>query len=301
MANVMRFQAGGAVQETAFYVPRAADGELLKALSEGVFCHVLATTQTGKSSLRVRVARALEERGAQTAEIILTDVASERTSEEQWYHDLGWTLARKAGFADVFDAFWKEHAALVPMHRWSRLLREALVPRLERPLVVFLDEINVVLSLSFPADPFFASLRELYDARATDGALGKITFCLLGIATAEGLMKNPAMAPFRNGRRVVLDDFTRAEMDTLLPGLAGAGKDAAGVRRAGSWRRGELTGSSGAAGGGRSVPRPEAGDGCEPAVRGVVPRSGRGNHAGDGYGLPVPAALGRRADRLGPR
>jgi WD40 repeat protein len=222
----MRFQAGGAIQEESFYVRRAADRELNEALAAGLFCYVLATTQTGKSSLKVHAARHLVKAGARVALIDLTDVAGESTTVEQWYHGLAWSIARKAGLADDFDTLWDEYAALAPNHRWSVFLREHLVPRLDGRLVVFLDEINVVLSLSFSADGFFASLRELYDGRANDAQLKKLSFCLLGIASTEALMKDPARSPFRDSTAIVLDDFTRVEMDAFLPGLEGVAANA---------------------------------------------------------------------------
>lgn len=222
----MRFQAGRAVQETAFYVSRAADRELDEALRTGVFCYVLATTQAGKSSLKVRAARSLEAEGVRCAMIDLTDVAGESTTVEQWYHGLAWSIARKAGLGEGFEEAWGEHAEIGPGHRWSVFVREYLVPRLDGKLVVFLDEINVVLSLAFSADAFFASLRELFDALAEDARLARITFCLLGIASAEALMKDPGRSPFRDSKGIVLDDFTREEMDALLPGLESAGEEA---------------------------------------------------------------------------
>jgi hypothetical protein len=169
----------------------------------------------------------LEAEGVRVAMIDLTEIAgSESTTVEQWYHGLAWSIARKAGLGDGFEEAWGEHAEIEPGHRWSVFVREYLVPRLDGKLVVFLDEINVVLSLAFSTDAFFASLRELFDARAEDARLARITFCLLGIASAEALMKDPGRSPFRDSKGILLDDFTREEMEALSPGLESAGEEA---------------------------------------------------------------------------
>src|SRR5262249_48061025 len=70
-AAVGRFPAGGAIGDGAVYVERAADREILDVLAEGQLCYVFATTQSGKSSLKVRAMRALEADGVATVDITL--------------------------------------------------------------------------------------------------------------------------------------------------------------------------------------------------------------------------------------
>ena len=229
-AGVKRFQAGGALREGSLYVPRAADRELGRALADGQLCYVFATTQTGKSSLKLRVAGELAKGGARTTLIDLGGVTGgPDTTEDQWYYGLAWAIASEAGLAADPDAVWNRTSPLTPVQRWSAFLREQLLPSVTGRLVVFLDEINVLLGVTFSADPFFASVREVYDARASDARFEAVTFCLLGIAFPEALMKDAARTPFRGARPITVADFTREEMDALLPGLAGAGGDPAAI------------------------------------------------------------------------
>ena len=67
-------------------------------------------------------------------------------------------------------------------HRFTRYLREvALVERPER-LVLFVDEIDTTLRLDF-TDDFFAAIRFLYQNRAADPELQRLSFVLIGVAT----------------------------------------------------------------------------------------------------------------------
>jgi hypothetical protein len=210
-----RFQAGNAVAEDAFYVEREADRELVRALDGGELCYVFATTQTGKSSLKLRAMRTLEERGFVTVDITLAG----GVTEEQWYYGLAKRLARELGLGIDVGELWDRDAKLAHVQRWTAFLHEELLPRVTGRLAIFLDEVNVAATVEFEIASFFASIRDLYDA----GRRHAVTFCLLGITFPEALMKDAARSPFRTGRAVVVGDFTRGEMEALAPGLAGAG------------------------------------------------------------------------------
>src|SRR5207248_3869454 len=82
-----------------------------------------------------------------------------------------------------------------------------------------LDEIDVVRSLPFSTDEFFAAIRECYNRRAQEPAWARLTFCLLGVASPSDLIQDTRTTPFNIGRRVELTDFTPAEAAPLAEGL----------------------------------------------------------------------------------
>src|SRR5262249_19275886 len=86
-------------------------------------------------------------------------------------------------------------------------------------LVIFLDEIDVVRSLSFSTDEFFAAIRACYNRRTQDAEFERLTFCLLGVASPSDLIRDTRMTPFNIGRRIELADFTEAEAAILTIGL----------------------------------------------------------------------------------
>ena len=92
------------------------------------------------------------------------------------------------------SAWWDAHAQHAYAHRLIRYLREvALVERQER-LVLFVDEIDTTLRLGF-TDDFFAAIRFLYQTRAMDPELRRISFVLIGVATPNDLIKDASRTP----------------------------------------------------------------------------------------------------------
>jgi WD40 repeat protein len=123
------------------------------------------------------------------------------------------------------------HAAGRPVLRARRSAEEGMgLSPSERPepsaerrsaatLVIFIDEIDVVRGLPFSTDEFFAGIRECYNRRTEDAELGRLTFCLLGVASPAHLIRDTRLTPFNIGRRIELTDFTPAEGAPLAAGL----------------------------------------------------------------------------------
>lgn len=217
------FQVGGAIPIGRLYVERRADAELVDNLLEGEFCYVLAPRQIGKSSLRLRAAKRLEQHGYRCVSIDFSGIGSSVTVDE-WYFSIAYEIAEELGLPNP-ELFWTQHTQLTPVHRWYRFLRNEVLDRIDEPVIVFIDEVDSILALSFTTDDFFASIRSAYNLRAEDPAYRRLTFCLLGVAAPSDLIQNPVRTPFNIGRGVRLDDFTRAELDAFAPGLAHLGRD----------------------------------------------------------------------------
>jgi WD40 repeat protein len=219
-----QFQVGGAVPAGAIYVERRADRELLEALRAGEFCYILAPRQIGKSSLRIRVAQALARGGVRCVSIDLTSIGSNSVTIDEWYYSIADDIAQALSLPNL-DLFWTTHQHLTPVHRWIRFIRGELLDQVAEPIVIFIDEVDSVLALSFATDDFFASIRSAYNLRAEDPAYARLTFCLLGVAAPADLIQNPVRTPFNIGREIRLDDFSRAELGAFMPGLEGLGCD----------------------------------------------------------------------------
>ena len=84
--------------------------------------------------------------------------------------------------------------------------------------MVFVDEIDTTLRLDF-TDDFFAAIRFLYQHRAADPALERLSFVLIGVATPGDLIKDAARTPFNIGHRIELTDFTLDEACALTKHL----------------------------------------------------------------------------------
>jgi tetratricopeptide (TPR) repeat protein len=212
------FVAGGTLRPGApSYVERPADDELFSRALAGEFCYVLTPRQMGKSSLMIRTARRLEERGVNTAIIDLTRIGAD-VSVEQWYLSLLTQLKRRLRLSVDPVAWWHERAVLGYVGRFTDFIRDVILTEVEEKVVIFMDEIDITLNLDF-RDDFFAAVRALYNARAEDAEFDRLTFVLLGVASPPDLIKDRARTPFNIGYGIALQEFSQADAAVLRDGL----------------------------------------------------------------------------------
>jgi hypothetical protein len=98
-------------------------------------------------------------------------------------------LKRNLKLSVDLESWWQERMALGQVQRFTDFLRDVLLHEIEGQIVIFIDEIDTTLNLSF-SDDFFAAIRFVYNARATDAAFERLTFVLLGVATPADLIKD---------------------------------------------------------------------------------------------------------------
>ena len=215
---------GGTLQRDAeCYVKRQADIDLLEKLREGKFCYVLTSRQMGKSSLMVRAATTLRSEKITVIVLDLTAIGQNLTPE-QWYDGLLNQVSEQLGLEDELDDFWFDNKQLGPLQRWMTTLTKIVLDYRKGQIVIFIDEIDVVRSLPFSTDEFFAGIRELYNRRTENKELERLTFCLLGAATPADLIRDVRTTPFNIGQRIELKDFSTTE---ALPLANGLGRDEA--------------------------------------------------------------------------
>jgi tetratricopeptide (TPR) repeat protein len=218
MHSLDLYTVGGTVQASdGIYIERSADRELLSLCLHNAFAYILTSRQLGKSSLVVRCAQELGSRGTRSAIVDLTQLGV-NVSESEWY--LGFLAAVEDALCLETDvtAWWHSHREMGVTQRLVTFFQNVVLHELPGPVVVFVDEIDSTLSLSF-TDDFYAAIRSLHNARATKPELQRLSFVLIGVATPTDLISDPRRTPFNIGHRVEVTDFTLEEALPLSEGF----------------------------------------------------------------------------------
>ena len=225
----------------AGYIKRKADDLLYNTLVGGRFAHVLAPDRSGKSSLVAAVAARLEAHGNKVAILDLEQIGVRDGGSDagRWYYNVAYRLLRQLRIRYDLQTWWHDRSILSNRQRLVEFYSEIVLQFVSERIVVFVDEIQCIEELPF-ADQLLASFRAAHNARTTDPDFSRLTFALFGECDPVTLVAEPELSPFNVTTQVILDDFTREQLDLFATELNLEASDAKlALDRIWYWTRGQ--------------------------------------------------------------
>jgi WD40 repeat protein len=203
------------------YINRQADIELCNSLRYGEFCYVLNSRQMGKSSLQLKAMEKLQAEGFSCVTIDLSTIGDKDITIDRWYEGIIYTIVTYLSLLSPKELKnWRsEHQFLPPVQRLSVFIEKVLLAKNNNKIIIFIDEIDSILSLPFSTDELFTLIRACYNNRASVSEYQRLTFAILGVATPSDLVRDRNITPFNIGRSISLQGFQFHEALTLASGL----------------------------------------------------------------------------------
>lgn len=199
-----------------FYIERASDAQLSSQLARpGTTITIRGARQTGKTSLLVRGAAYAREQGARVVHLDFQGLFDRpaQLDYDQFFRYLAYAVAHSAQVktAEV-DAIWDTPSGA--RIRLTRVIGDLLLAKASTPVVLVIDEADILLHTSF-YEEFFGLLRVWHNNRAFDPLWTKLSI-VLAISTHPSLLiEDVHQSPFNVGLTIYLPDFTEAQIQAL--------------------------------------------------------------------------------------
>ncbi|MEM9150902.1 MAG: AAA-like domain-containing protein [Cyanobacteria bacterium P01_F01_bin.3] len=200
--------------QSSFYVERPDDRVALETIAEeGVTLTIKGARQMGKSSLLIRVMDAARAAGKQVAflDFQLFDKATLDDADDFFYQFCLW-MTDTLDLDDRVDEYWQRPQG--NRQRCTRYFRRHLLPQLEKPLVLAMDEVESIFDTPFRTD-FFGMLRNWHNERATSDLWRQCDLALVTSTEPYQLIDNLNQSPFNVGEVLDLSDFALAQVQDL--------------------------------------------------------------------------------------
>ncbi len=207
---------GGVVKlRDKFYIERHTDSQLKnEILKPGTTTTIRAPRQTGKSSLLVRGVSFAREHGTRIVNLDLQRLDGDRlASPDLFLRDLAEFIVRKLRL-DVNQVAKSWQSSLGPQDKLTYLMEDYVLPGIDAPIILALDEVDRLLQTPFHSD-FFALLRSWHNSRALDEQWDKLDLVMVISTEPYLLIADVNQSPFNVGLKLYLEDFSDDQVREL--------------------------------------------------------------------------------------
>ncbi|MEO1125673.1 MAG: AAA-like domain-containing protein [Cyanobacteria bacterium J06639_16] len=186
-------------------------------MQPGALIRIKAPRQMGKTSLMARILNHAQSQGYQAISV------SMQRADREMFADLNkllrWLCARvgrRLKRLDELDDYWRESVGI--KDRCNDYFFECLLEEIEEPIVLALDEVDLVFPHREVADDFFGLLRSWYEA-ARYGDWGSELWAKLRLVVVHSTEAYVPLeinqSPFNVGKNVELPELTLAQVQDL--------------------------------------------------------------------------------------
>ncbi len=205
--------------DSPFYIYRPPAEQLLvkEMIQPGALIRIRAPRQFGKTSLIARGLNHAQEQGFQTSIVSLQRADSgvfERL--DQFLQWLCVMVSRCLGLPHCLDEYW--NPMFGSSYSCSDYFESYLLPTVKSPLVLVLDEVNLVFNYPKIATDFFGMLRAWYEESRHStprSELWKNLRLIIVYSTDVFLPLNIHQSPFNVGLLIPLSPFTEEQVTEL--------------------------------------------------------------------------------------
>ena len=207
---------GGAVKlRDKFYIQRAADAQLqAQSVQWGATTTIRAPRQTGKTSLLMR---GIQYARSQNVNVVFLDFQSFGSrhlgSLDLFLQEIAASICDELDLDDnsIEPAF---HGSRSPIKKLTRFVEKTVLPAIEGPVTLAMDEADFLLQTDFYQD-FFAMLRSWHNRRASRPVWEKLNLILVISTEPYLLIDDIHQSPFNVGLHLRLHDFNANQVHEL--------------------------------------------------------------------------------------
>lgn len=202
--------------QSLFYVARASDAIALDRIQrQGMTFSILSPLQGGKSSLLIRVLEAANSIGKHVTRIDFQQFGAVSISQADSFFPLFCSLiTTEMDLDDQVSDFFEKNRSMSPVQKCTRYVGTHILQRLNKPLVLAMEEVDIIYAASFSSD-FFAMLRSWHNNRAFNPYWKHLDLVLVTSIEPHFFIDNLSQSPFNVGEIIQLEDFTQDQIADL--------------------------------------------------------------------------------------